>query len=619
MLSSDGPFIRLIRWIAVFTAAVIAIGPPALYLFFGYLRNEGEMIGEARFMARQINQLINANPHLWQFEALRIGELIEDLEAHHKDDFHRVVTNFDTIVVQRPVIQPEYFWPQISVTRELTDYGTPVGRLEIIHSQETLYKQAIIIAAFSLLISMFVYWAFRVAPMRMLTKAWTRISYMATHDSLTDLPNRTLFLDRLNKVLLSRRRPNNAVTVYSLDLDFFKDINDTLGHAAGDRLLSLAAVRMKACLREEDILARLGGDEFAAFQVGTADPQVAASTAERLVETMKQPFDLGGTEAFIGVSIGIAMRPKDEHIRSAILLKNADLALYRSKQSGRNTFNFFEEEMNDNLRRRKALEAGLRKALTHEELDLHYQPQVDLTTKKITGFEALVRWHHPEMGNIPPLSFLPIAESSGMMRPLTDWILHKACRDATHWNNLKIAVNLSPSLLQQPGLTKMVKSALEKSGLEPARLELEITEDNLIGDTERTLTVLQELKQLGVKIAMDDFGTGYSSLGYLRRFPFDKIKIDRSFINDIGENEDADALIRAIIGMGRALKMNVIAEGVETLEQADILLEEGCEQVQGFLYGRPMPKRDIETLLSALKLTKQGADELELTRNTLRA
>ncbi|WP_417682424.1 putative bifunctional diguanylate cyclase/phosphodiesterase [Roseibium sp.] len=609
MTQGDGPFIRLIRWIAIFTAVMIAVGPPALYLHFGYLRIYGEMTGEAKFKARQITRLINTNPDYWQFESIRIGVMIEDGEDHTTDDFHRVVLNDGTVVVQHPAIQPEYLWPKVHVERELTDYGNPVGKLEIVHTLEPLYKQSVIVAAFSLFSSIFVYWAFRMVPMRMLTRAWERITYLATHDALTDLPNRTLFIDRLGKVLQKGLRPSNPVTVYAFDLDFFKDINDTLGHAAGDRLLHQAACRMKECLREGDVLARLGGDEFAACQIGVADPQQAAATAERLIAAFKKPFDLAGTEAFVGVSIGIAVCTKDCQLRPSLLLNSADLALYKSKQNGRNTYHFFEEEMNTELRRRKSLEAGLRKALTNEDLRLEYQPQVELSTQKITGFEALARWRHPDMGEIPPFQFIPIAESSGMMRPLTEWILHKACNDAANWGDLKIAVNLAPSLFQQTGLTRIVSTALEESGLPPERLELEITEDNLIGDTERTLTILRELKEMGVQIAMDDFGTGFSSLGYLRQFPFDKIKIDRSFINDIGNEADADAIVRAIISMGHALKMNVIAEGVETLEQANILLAEGCEQVQGFLYGRPMPKRDIETLLTALHTIRKEADQ----------
>lgn len=614
MMSGDGPFIRLIRWVAVFTAAVIAIGPPLLYLHFGYLTAKGELTGEAQFKARQISQIINSNPQFWQFEDLRISALIGDEVTHTSHDLHRVVMTDGTVVAQHPEEVAETAWPKVTVSRHLTDYGSPVGRLELSHSLEGLIKGALTVGFISLMASFFVYWAFRLVPMRMLTQAWDRITHMATHDALTELPNRMLFLDMLTKAMKRTPRTKDSVTVYSLDLDFFKDINDTLGHAAGDRLLHAAAQRMKDCLREEDVLARLGGDEFAAFQVGRESPQAAAATAERLVAAMKKPFDIGETEAFIGVSIGIAICPKNCEkqcaIRPATLLNNADLALYRSKQNGRNTYHFFEEAMNDNMRRRKALEAGLRKALTHEDLELHYQPQVDLATQKITGFEALARWHHPEMGDIPPSDFIPIAEASGMMRPLTEWIMHKACCDALEWGDLKIAVNLAPSLFQQAGLVKIVESALKESGLPANRLELEITEDNLIGDTERTLAVLREMKDLGIHIAMDDFGTGFSSLGYLRRFPFDKIKIDRSFVSDIGEDTDADAIIRAIISMGHALKMCIIAEGVETTEQAEILMAEGCEQVQGFLYGRPRPKGDIETLLTALHITRNGFEEL---------
>lgn len=598
MLDNDGPFMGLAKWVALITALAISLGAPAGYLYFGYHNYSTSISAEVDVKANQISQLISGNPEYWPFEGLRIESFLAHLDSSPINDLHRVVDNSGTIIVQSPSEAPLFNWPTIMRQRALLDYGRPVARLEITQSLQPLYQQTMVIGLFSVLAGLLIYWVLRVVPLRALKRTWDRVTYLASHDALTGLPNRVLFHDRLEHALARVDGDRTAVTVYSLDLDHFKDVNDSLGHAAGDLLLNSVAGRLKACIRRGDTLARMGGDEFSIIQAGDKDPSAAAALADRIISEVGKPFDLNGQEAVIGASIGMAMYTADKPLPSGQLLKNADLALYKSKINGRGKYHFFQDEMDNELRTRRALEADLRLALCKEQFELHYQPQVDLQSQSIVGLEALLRWNHPVRGSVPPAQIIPVLETIGLARELTEWVLHTACSDAATWETVRIAVNVSPSLLERDGLVDMVKRALKKSGLPPGRLEIEITEDVLIADTKQTLKVLNQLKDLGVHIAMDDFGTGYSSLNYLRQFPFDKIKIDRSFISNINQNNDAQAIVRAIVGLSRALGININAEGVETIEEAEVLVAEGCNEVQGYLYGRPMAMRDIGELLA---------------------
>jgi diguanylate cyclase (GGDEF)-like protein len=608
MLSGDGPLVRAAKWLAAVTALVVAFGTPAGYLYFGYLQEGVAATAEIEIQARQISRLISGNPDYWQFEEIRISEFLQHSDSGHSKDFHRVLARSGKVVAQYPDPAPIFDWPVLRRQQPLFDYGEPVGRIEVTHSLEGLYSNTALIAIFSVLAGLLILWGLRVLPLRALKRAWDRVAYLASHDALTGLPNRTLFLDRLEHVLVNAPRRDQAVTVHSLDLDHFKDVNDTLGHAAGDAVLRQVADRMQAALRQGDTLARFGGDEFAIIQSDTEKPETAATLAERIIAEVSKPYNIDGQEALLGASIGMATYTPDNPVDAKQLLKNADLALYNSKSDGRGTYHFFHEEMDTELRDRKKLEMDLRRALREEQFELHYQPQVDLTSQRIIGLEALIRWRHPERGNVSPPEFLPVAESSGLIRPISEWVLFTACREAVKWAPLRIAVNLSPSQFQQRDFVAIVERALAQSGLPANRLELEITEVVLITDTTRTLGVLNALRQLGIHIAMDDFGTGYSSLGYLRRFPFDKIKIDRSFISDLDNDGDAQAIVRAIIGLSRALSIHINAEGVETLEQAQALLKEGCEEVQGYLYGKPMPPKDINELLIRSGVLSAPAD-----------
>ena len=597
MIVGSSPVVVLAKWLATVTALIISLGVPAGYLYVGYQQAVGALSAESYLMAQQITQLINRNPDYWQFETIRIEEII----GRHRDDTgasdHRVVRNSGEVIAERSTIAPGSPWPTVTRQAALNDYGIAVGRLDIIYSLEALYKGTLLVALFFSFVGLLIYWGLRVLPLRALQRAWDRLSFLASHDALTGLPNRVLFLDRLEQALSQARRKGQVVTVHSIDLDHFKDVNDTLGHAAGDSVLRKAAERMKACVRQDDTIARLSGDEFAIIQNDSGNAATAATLAARIIEAVSAPFDLNGQEAIIAASIGMVSHAPGGPTSAAQLLQNADLALYKSKTNGRGTYHFFEDAMDTALQQRKALEADLRKALRTSQFSLVYQPQIDLATQRIIGVETLLRWHHPERGEVPPSVFIPIAESSGLILPLTEWILQTACKEAAGWAPLRVAVNLTAEQFTHRNLVATVEGALRRSGISPDRLELEITEGVLIKDTERTLAVLNTLKSIGVHIAMDDFGTGYSSLGYLRRFPFDKIKIDRSFIADLSTSADAQAIVRAIIGLGRALGIHVNAEGVETAEQATALLSEGCEEVQGHFYSVPMAKAHAEELL----------------------
>jgi diguanylate cyclase (GGDEF)-like protein/PAS domain S-box-containing protein len=429
-------------------------------------------------------------------------------------------------------------------------------------------------------------------------KAEERIRHMAHHDMLTGLPNRVLFHDRLAQALALAQRNGSTVAVLCLDLDRFKNVNDLLGHGGGDVLLQRVATRLLDNVRAHDTVARLSGDEFAIIQTGVPHPDGAATLAERLVGSVGLPFELDGQQMMIGTSIGVALYPGDGDTGED-LIRAADTALYRAKEAGRHTFRFFEASMDLLLQERSQLERDLRQALAnHSELEVHYQPLIDCDGKGVMGFEALLRWNHPQRGPISPVEFIPLAEDCGLILPLGNWVLGTACRDAVKWpENMRVAVNLSPAQFRHADLAGEVLATLQESGLAAERLELEITEGVLIADTDRTLSTLNTLKQAGVHISLDDFGTGYSSLSYLQRFPFDKIKIDRSFVWEMERNADSMAIVRAVIALGHSLRITVTAEGVETENQLALLQNENCDQVQGYLLGRPLPSKEIAPLL----------------------
>jgi diguanylate cyclase (GGDEF)-like protein len=430
-------------------------------------------------------------------------------------------------------------------------------------------------------------------------RAQERITHLAKYDDLTGLANRNQFRERINGMLAAMHKRKNHVAIHLIDLDRFKTINDTLGHPIGDKLLKEVASRLKTVIRPGDMITRFGGDEFVVLQIGTERYQDAKWLAERLARTLKDPFDIDGHRIDIGASIGIAMAPMDG-IDADQLLKKADMALYAAKNGGGGDHRFFALEMEEAAQERRALELDLREALTSDQFDLYFQPLVDLRNGRVTTCEALLRWRHPRRGMVPPSIFIPIAEETGLIIPLGEWALQRACNEAAKWpKSVKVAVNLSPVQFRDRGLALQVVSALAKSGLPAQRLELEVTERLLLEDSDGTLTVMEQLKNLGVSISLDDFGTGYSSLNYLRKFPFQKIKIDQSFIAGLGEERDAQAIIGAVAGLGASLDKTVVAEGIETEEQLKQVKMHGCHEGQGHLFGEPMPADIIQARLEA--------------------
>jgi diguanylate cyclase (GGDEF)-like protein/PAS domain S-box-containing protein len=424
-----------------------------------------------------------------------------------------------------------------------------------------------------------------------------RIAHMAHHDALTGLPNRVLLGQKLDQAL-ARIKRGETIAAHFLDLDHFKYVNDTLGHSTGDKLLKMVGERLSGLVRGADTVARMGGDEFAILQVGVAQPADAGATALRVIEVVSEPYEIDGQQVNIGTSVGIAIGPGDG-ADPGQLMRNADLALYRAKGDGRGAFRFFEPEMDAQMQERRNMERDLRRALPDGQFELHYQPIVNLESNEISAFEALIRWRHPEKGIISPGLFIPLAEEIGFIVPLGEWVIRQACATAASWPaDVKVAVNLSPAQFRSPGLVQVVLNALAASGLRAQRLELEITETILLQENEATLAVLYQLRELGVLIAMDDFGTGYSSLSYLQSFPFDRIKIDRSFIKNLGDDTGSTNIVRAVVAMAKGLGMATTAEGVETAEQRRSVTSEGCSEMQGYLFSRPLPADQLQPLLA---------------------
>ena len=429
-------------------------------------------------------------------------------------------------------------------------------------------------------------------------RAEARLQHLARHDALTNLPNRLLFLERMGHELTRIQRHGGQLAVLYFDLDRFKAVNDSLGHPMGDLLLQKAAERIAGCARDTDVTARFGGDEFAVLQVGITRGEDAALLAGRIVHELSRPFEIEGNQVTIGASIGIAVAPANGADPEE-LLKKADLALYRAKGDGRGTYRFFETDMDVRARQRRALELDLRNAVKNGEFHLHYQPLVSVQQDAITGFEALLRWNHPTRGNVPPSEFIPLAEELRLIVPIGAWALKQGCKDAMAWPpHIRVAVNVSPAQFKGETLIGQVTSALAESGLPPSRLELEITETVLLDDGAGNLALLHQLRQLGVRISMDDFGTGYSSLSYLRSFPFDKIKIDRSFVRDLSDAGESRAILRAVASLGSSLSIETTAEGVENSEQLEKIRAEGCTEVQGFYFSPPRPAAELAELLS---------------------
>jgi len=445
-------------------------------------------------------------------------------------------------------------------------------------------------------------------------QAEREIRQLAYHDMLTGLPNRSLFHDRLEQALAQSKRHGRPLSLLFLDLDRFKDVNDTLGHDAGDLLLKAVADRLRSCVRQSDTVARLGGDEFVVLLNSVKNERDSAIVAEKILELLAEPVRLHGKEVFTSTSIGVVMHPDDGR-DAETLLKHADMAMYAAKDKGRNNFQFYSEEMNRNAYDRHLLEHKLRRALEEKHFEVYYQPQWDMQTRSLIGLEALVRWNDPEEGMVSPACFIPVAEESGLIRPLGEWVLRTACAQVRSWHEqgypqLRVGVNISGRQFRQPDLVAMIDRVLAETGLAAEFLELELTESYLMEDADATNRILGFLKVRGIELAIDDFGTGYSSLNYLKHFPIDRIKIDQSFVRDVTGSRDDAAIVETIIGMAQSLELDVIAEGVETAEQLKFLQARGCREMQGYFFARPMPVAEVSRYLAEnrdrLRLPQRG-------------
>ncbi|MCC0565075.1 sensor domain-containing protein [Brevibacillus borstelensis] len=435
-------------------------------------------------------------------------------------------------------------------------------------------------------------------------KSEQTIHHLAYHDTLTDLPNRRLFVQYLSKELNQAKRIGSKLAVLFLDLDRLKDINDTWGHDVGDLILLEASKRLKSCTRKHDMVARLGGDEFTIVLPNITGRDEVEGIVFRLQSELRKPLEVAGQSFTLSMSIGIAMFPEDGE-QTDDLLKRSDTALYVVKSRGRNGYEFFDPTMEVKTLERILMENELRKAIAQEHFEIYYQPKKDLSTGKLTGMEALVRWIHPELGVIPPNRFIPIAEETGMIIELGEWILRRACQQNKRWQEegfppLKVSVNLSARQLHQKNLVEVIEAILQETGLDPQWLELEITESVLV-KLEEAITILHAIRESGVQISIDDFGTGYNSFSYIKHLPIDTIKIDASFIQDIHQNQESQAIVKAIVTIAESLNLNVIAEGVELLDQVAALSENGCDQGQGYLFSKPLPTRDFEHYLLAVQ------------------
>jgi diguanylate cyclase (GGDEF)-like protein len=585
---------RITTTIALIAALFVAIGAPLGYFYLMMVSHEGRLRADANMRSYLISQVVSSDPELWKFEGHAIDGIISRKFHEQEVDSLAVRDTSGAVMYEHgPAKQP---WPVLTTVRPIYDSGHVVGQIELRHSIRQLFPITALVALISSIVGLGVFFAVRMYPMRALEQAWQR----ATHDPLTGLPNRLLLADRIEQAAALCARSDTTFAVHCLDLDHFKDVNDTLGHRAGDLLLTQAGQRMSQCLRKGDTLARTGGDEFVVLQPDIKTPEDASASAEKLIHAISRPFDLDGHQAMLTTSVGIALYEKKGQSTTE-LLQNADNALYRAKSLQRGTVNFFDKGLNERLEARKAAERELRVALASGQFELLYQPQISLPSGAITGVEVLIRWQHPGRGTVDPEEFVSLAEETGLIVPIGEWVLRTACAQAARWNDLTLAVNVSPVQFRKGHIAATVRDALEESGLPPERLELEITEGILIADTEATLNTLNDIRKLGVRIVMDDFGTGYSSLGYLRKFPFDKLKLDKSFVRDLGQNADADAIAHTIIDLARTLNITSNAEGVESQTQLDWLVQQGCGEAQGYWFARPLPSSDVDQFIAAFR------------------
>jgi diguanylate cyclase (GGDEF)-like protein len=602
-----GESVRLagaVTGLAGLAALAIALAFPAAYLLSANNRLMGVLEVRAQIYGDRVTDAASQNPELWNaffggatvdLTGLVIAAADDDRTAGHAPERRRVFAGNGHLLLDVAASSP-LAWPTVSWRIPVLQNSNRLGDVEIARSLRPVLLNTFGISVGSFTLGLLLLIVLRMIPLRLMREAIDRVAYLSAHDQLTGLPNRAVLADRLEVALSAARRSGAKVAMLCLDLDHFKEVNDTLGHAAGDTVLRTVTARLRACLRESDTLARVGGDEFAVIQYCSRLPDDAGALANRLIATTREAVTLDGQQVFVGLSIGISISAPA--VSAMDLAKQADVALYGAKAGGRGGFCFFAPEMNASLVSRRAMENDLRAAPEIGGLAVHYQPQINVASGEIVGAEALMRWTRPGHGAVSPAVFIPVAEETGQIVSLGAWLLGEACREAAAWPiPWHVAVNVSPVQFRVDGFVDSVRGALVQSGLDAHRLELEITEGILLTDTEQTLVTLEQLRALGVRLALDDFGTGYASLGYLQKFRFDKVKIDRSFVCNLGVDEKAAAIVRAVIGLCDALGMSTIAEGVENADQVAMLWAQGCREAQGFLYWAPMSGHALDRVI----------------------
>jgi diguanylate cyclase (GGDEF)-like protein len=604
--------VRMITLLAALAATTIAAIVPVSYFLAAEARLRGEVEVRAQHFANDVLEEARQNPALWNALAdSSTGEALDDLEIGRRLDADdpsavperwRLFSGAESLLIETATsVAPAK--PVLIARLAVVDGAARLGDVDVARSLRPALTVAAFVACGSSGLGLLMFLLLRVVPLRMLAAAIEHATFLSAHDLLTGLPNRRLFHERLEQALAQARRDAGQIAVFYMDLDHFKTINDVLGHPAGDATLRTVADRLRKCLRAGDTLARLGGDEFAVIQQGLIDAEDADALGKRMLAAVEPPIDLNGQFQHVGISIGVTLSEVGAPNLADELVKQADIALYQAKEHGRSRIRFFSEDMNVKLQEHHTLEIELRAAVSEQRLVLQYQPQVDLLTGRVLGAEALVRWNRADHGMVPPDRFIGLAEDTGLIVPIGLWVLREACFRATTWpEHIGIAVNVSPVQLRQTGFCQAVADVIQETGITPSRLELEITEGVLMRDTIETLAILQRLRNLGTKLAMDDFGTGYSSLGYLQKFRFDKIKIDRGFIARLGEDPHAEAIVRAVVGMTKALGIRANAEGVETNAQAGVLRALGCSEAQGYLYSRPLSAEAFDEVASTASL-----------------
>lgn len=570
-------------------------------LFSGWIRGLTDLLDSGSHVSQVVNFALldpSGRPILRNagFSEAKLQSLLSD--AEFKAEFHKTLGMYKTRLIADlplPGGEQDEFRKMVLVPVIDGDDISRVYALDIDQSSAATMSKVALVAA-SMMTSLLIVLGYSVpaaVAFRRIRERWKaedQIRFLAMHDALTGLPNRRQMETRLEQAIMHAKRRGKRLAVMCLDLDRFKDVNDALGHQTGDAMLRETAERLRECVRESDMVARLGGDEFAIIAEDIDDPKDVIPFARRICQALSRSFEVNGHSLTNSGSVGITFAP-DEGDEAETLMSNADLALYRAKYEGRNTFRFFEPEMDRAVQNRRRMSADLRHALYNDELSLHYQPQYDLRTGRLIGYEALARWHHPQKGEVPPDEFIPLAEEMGLIGTLGEWVLRTACSYARDWpGELTLAVNISPAQFLAQDIAATIQRVLEETGFPANRLLLEITENLLFRNTEETVETLKRLADLGVLLALDDFGTGYSCLSWLTRFPVSKIKIDRSFTEKLGTDHDISAIVGTIVGLGKSLNVTITAEGVETDGQAAYLRALGCNEVQGFLFGRPQPE-----------------------------